>query len=242
MAYAWEYAYAHPPFNWLGNFSLSQWQALKAWISVRQGDIPAISMFHRIRAEQLRKTAGLLERYYQSVYPNEPSAYGQKLSPTFQKAVWQPGPDGHFNYASGDDHLPMIMVSRIKRGMKGMLQRDEDAVYGMNQVRCLIEKHEDWAQYAHDFTLQRATGPGSSPRTLSELLAKIDSSFANAAQLNLDTVLVDDVNAQAFYNGQPLKRVNQADDMTAWEKEQANHSPAGTPINLVDRGVIDPSS
>ena len=234
--YPWKYTYSGPPFNWLGTFSLSQWQAFKQWVGLRQGDMEKVSVFHRIRAEQLRKTAGVMERYYSSVYPQEPAPYSQKLAPTFQKTIWKPGVHGHFNYAPSDDHLPMVMVGRIKGQMQDMFQRDDEAVYYMNQVRCLIEKHEDLAQYAHDFT---QGGKGAAVMTLSDLLAKIDGYFAKP---EYKTVLVDDVNQGNMYKGEPYARVNQAEDMTQWELEQANHSSPDTPIWLVDRETIEPTT
>lgn len=226
MAYPWKYAHAGPPFNWLGNFSLSQWRAMQAWIGLRKDDLESISMFHRIRAEQLRKTAGILEEYYSAVYPGEPAAYAQKLAPTFQKPAWKPGPYGHFSFSYGDDQIPMVMVGRIKTRMKEMLQRDEDAVYYMNQVRCLIEKHEDWAQYAHDFVQPSSSADTVNPETLQTLLAKVNSYFS---QPEYQTVLVDDINQGNWYKGQPFGRVNQADTPTQWEARTGESQPIGFP-------------
>ena len=235
MAYHWKYTRAEPPFNFLGNFALSQWQAMQAWIGKRQDDMESISMFHRIRAEQLRKTAGILEKYYSTVYPKEPVAYAQKLTPTFQKPAWKPGPYGHFNFSYGDDQIPMVMVGRIKTKMTDMLQRDEDAVYYMNQVRCLIEKHEDLAQYTHDFVKPPPGVDATNPQTLQVLLAKINSYFSKP---EYQTVLVDDVNQGNMYKGQPYGRPNQAETPVQWELEQANHSSPDTPIGIMDSEPI----
>jgi len=232
--YPWKYGYAGPPFNWLGNFSMTQWQAMKKWAGLRQGDVGEVSTFHRIRAQQLRKTAGILEEYYSSVYPSEQGTYGEKLAPTFRKETWQPGEQGHFNYASGDDQLPMVLVGKVKRQMKEMLQRHEDAVYYMNQVRCLVEKHEDWAQYANDFVNPPADDDQGSPEGLQAILSKVDGYFSKP---EYQTVLVDDT---VLYKGQPYARVHPADPPTIFELEQVNHSPVGTPLGVVDRGQIDP--
>ena len=43
------------------------------------------------------------------------------------------------------------------------------------------------------------------------------------------------MNSGNMYKGEPYMRVNQAEDMTQWELEQANHSDPDTPIWLVDR-------
>lgn len=231
MSYPWKYAYPGPPFHWLGNFSLTQWTTFKTWANQRAADIPDVSTLHRIKAQQLRKTAGILEQYYSSVYPQEAGSYNETLAPTFQKPVWQPGQYGHFNYTPGDEQLPVVMVGRIKTRMKDMLQRHDDAVYYMNQIRCLIEKHEDWAQYQSDFA-QDPPGVTSNPTTLQELLSKVDSYFAKPEYQN---VLVDDT---TLYKGQPYYRVHPADPPTTWELEQANHSPAGTAIGIVDNEAI----
>ena len=236
MGYPWAYAYAGPPFHWLGSFSMSQWQAFKAWANQRIGDVKDISTLHRIKAEQLRKTAGVLERYYSSVYPKEQGSYGEKLAPTFQKAVWKPDEHGHFNYVPGDDQLPMVAVSRAKGQMKDMLQRHEDAVYLMNQVRCLIEKHEDWAQYASDFAQDPPAGStAANPTSLQQILSKVDGYFGRPEYQH---VLVDDT--KLLYKGQPYYRVHPADPPTQFELEQANHSPSSFPIGLVDKEKIDP--
>ncbi len=232
--YPWTYAYAGPPFHWLGNFSMSQWKAFKTWANQRVGDVKDISTLHRIKAEQLRKTAGVLEQYYSSVYPQEQGSYGEKLAPTFQKTVWKPNEHGHFDYLPGDDQLPMVMVGKAKGQMKDMLQRHEDAVYFMNQVRCLIEKHEDWAQYASDFA-QGSSGVPGNPVTLADILAKVDGYFTRPEYQH---VLVDDISN--LYKGQPYYRVHPADPPTQWELEQSNHSPSSFPIGLVDTEKIDP--
>ena len=230
--YDWKYGYPGPPFNWLGNFSKTQWTTFKTWAGQRSADIPNVSTFHRIRAQQLRKTAGVLEQYYSSVYPQEAGSYGETLAPTFQKEPWKPGQFGHFVYSSPDDQLPGVMVGRVKTQMKDMLQRHEDAVYAMNQIRCLIEKHEDWAQYQNDF-VQDPTGVTVDPETMQELLARVDSYFAKPEYAN---ALVDDTN---LYKGQPYFRVNFADPPTQWELEQANHSTPSTEIGFVDSDPID---
>lgn len=124
--------------------------------------------------------------------------------------------------------------------MQYIHEREDDAVFYMNQVRCLIEKNEDAAQYANDFLQDSpADSTGVNPRTLPELLTKINSYFAKP---EYQITLVDDVNSANLYKGQPYARVNQADDMTQWELEQANHSQPTTPINIVDRGVITPTT
>lgn len=225
---AFKYAYSHPPFNFLGRFTLSQWKSFQAWVALRQGNFPAISQFHQIRAQQLRKTAGLLEQYYST--QND-----QSLSPTFSKELFAPGANGHFSYHHDDDHIPMVMMGRIKTRFKEMLQRDEESVFAMNQVRCLIEKQEDAAQDNYDFTQPSNSKTNDNPQTLQPLLDKINSLFSKPEYVS---VLVDDVNAQNQYKGQPYYRVNQADTPTQWELEQANHGDANTPIAIKEQGGL----
>ena len=230
---AFQYAYTHPPFNFLGHFSKSQWNAFQAWVAARQGNFTGISQFYQIRAQQLRKTAGVLEQFYSTI--ND-----QSLAPTFSKTLWKPSENGHFTYPYDNDHLPMVMMGKVKTQFKEMLQRDEEAVFSMNQVRCLIEKNEDLAQYSNDFiqpaNATNATATSSAPETLQGLLAKINGYFSKPEYV---AVLVDDINS--LYKGQPYFRVNQADPPTIWELEQMNHSDPslGLPIAIKEQGAVE---
>jgi|ERR1700739_1298810 len=228
MASGFKYAYTHPPFNFLGHFTLSQWNAFQAWVNQRQGNFPNISLFYQIRAQQLRKSAGVLEQFYSTL--ND-----QQLSPTFSKTLWAPGPNGHFTYPYDDDHLPMVMMSKVKTRFKEMLQRDEEAVFNMNRVRCLIEKNEDMAQESNDFTKPANTTSNDNPETLQPLLAKINGYFAKPEYA---AVLVDDVNGNAQYQGQPYFRVNQADTPTPYELFLMNHSDPSVPIAIKEQGAV----
>jgi hypothetical protein len=230
MADSFTYAYAHPPFNFLGHFTASQWASFQQWVGARKGNLNDISVFYQIRAQQLRKTAGILEKFYSTL--ND-----QPLAPTFNKNLWKPGPHGHFSYPYDNDQIPMVAMGKIKKQFKEMLQRDEEAVFYMNQVRCLIEKNEDLAQYAHDFTLPTTNTSNSSPDTLQPLLAKINSYFSKPEYV---AVLVDDINK--LYKGQPYFRVNQSDTPTIWELEQMNHSDPSLniPIAIKEEGAVEP--
>ena len=104
MAFKFQYAYPGPPFNFLGTFTVSQREALNTWVNGRLGNFTGIELFYRIRAEQFRKTAGLLEAYYLTEDPDA-------LKPTFQKPAWQPGAQGHWVPAPRNDHIPMVYVS-----------------------------------------------------------------------------------------------------------------------------------
>jgi hypothetical protein len=225
-----KYAYAGPPFHFQGHFSASQWTAFQSWVGARQGDFPAISQFYQIRAQQLRKTAGVLEQYYSTL--ND-----QKLSPAFSKTLWKPGTNGHFTYSYDNDQLPSVMMGKIKTQFKEQLQRDEEGVFYMNQVRCLIEKNEDMAQFSNDFTQPANSTNNDTPTTLQPLLTKINSYFSKPEYA---AVLVDDVNN--LYKGQPYFRVNQADTPTQWELEQMNHTDPklGLPIAILEQGSVQP--
>jgi hypothetical protein len=217
----YKYAQAGPPFNFLGNFSETQRDNFKKWIDARKANFPAIALHHRMRAQQLRKTAGILEAFYANPQLND-----QVLTTTFVKPAWQPGANGHFNYAYREDHLPMITVSKIKVLFKEQLQRDEEGVFFMNHVRNIIESHEDNAQFANDAQSVNNTD------NLKALLASIDTYFGQAIY---EATLVKDQTDK--YKGQPRFRVHQLDEPTIWELEQMNHSPAGTAIAIKE---VDP--
>jgi hypothetical protein len=216
---AYKYAYAKPPFNFLGHHSASQKNAFKEWVDARTNNFTAIQFHHQMRAQQLRKTAGLLEQFY--LTKND-----QVLKPTFEKPSWQPGEHGHFNHIPEDDHIPMVTMSKIKTRFREQLQRDEDAVFHMNQVRYLIEKHEDAAQYSKEFL------DSNTKDNLKQLLADIENHFT---QPKYQTVLVDDISN--LYKGEPYFRVHAGDKPTQWELEQMNHSTPDAPISIKEREV-----
>src|SRR5271166_5832767 len=131
--------------------SQTQFGNLQTWVNARTGKFPpvqsngqaGIQLHYQIRAQQLRKLAGVLEQYAGTL--ND-----QKLTTAFQKEAWQPGPYGHFNYAPRQDHIPMVTASYLKNYMKPQFQRDDELWFSMNHVRTVIEKNEDQAQFAND--------------------------------------------------------------------------------------------
>lgn len=206
---AYKYAYAGPPFNFLGTFSETQKNTFKVWLNARLTKFPDIQTFYQIRANNLRKTAGVLEQWYQT-------SNDEKLAPTFNKVEWQPGPDGYFVPTPRNDHIPMVTVSQIKKLYKEQLDRQDESVFHMNHLRNLIEKTEDLAQYANDAMTQ-----------IPDLEQQVESLFAQA---QYQAVLVKDQTDQ--YAGQPRFRVNPLDAPTQYELEQHNRSVAGAPIRL----------
>jgi hypothetical protein len=214
--YPYKYAQKTAPFDFLGTFCVTQKAALKSWIAARKGNLGDIQKFHQIRAQQLRKSAGLLEEYY-AVYND------QMMTPTFKKDSWQPGPSGHFPSNVDNDHLPMVVMSKIKDRFKEQLQRDEEGMFSMNRIRCLIEKHEDAAQYANEAT------DSANTENIAALLASIDSYFNKP---EYTSVLVDDTLMYPAGGTQPYFRVNPFDTPTQFELEQMNHSAPGVPIKL----------
>ena len=135
-----KYAKVGPPFNFLGHLSLEQKTAFYSWLEARKDNFTGIKEFHQIRAQQLRKTAGLLESFYAS----------ESLKPSFEKASWQPGDSGYFPYAQRDDQQPAVAVQRIKERYKEQLQHHDEAVFQMNWLRNHIERQEDQAQFAYE--------------------------------------------------------------------------------------------
>ena len=198
---AYRYAYSGPPFNWLGNFSKTQWDSFQTWYGGNPaGRWNGIKLHYQIRAQQLRKTAGALEQFYQT-------ANDDKLSPTFGKAAWQPPTSGWFPYVQRDDQLPMVAMSSIKAYLKEQLQRQDDSVFHMNHVRNLIEKTEDKAQSAND----ASTG-------VPELIGQINGYFAIP---RFSAVLVNDqTDVYPAGSSNPRYRVKQLDNPTQFEQEQ----------------------
>lgn len=207
MADAFKYAYAGPPFNFLGTFTLSQKNAFESWVNDRTTNFPDIELFYRIRAYQLRKTAGVLEKQYANDDDNP-------LAPTFKKAAWQPGPQGHWVQGPRNDHVPMVYVSDVKSYMQAQFEATDEAVFIMNHLRTLIERNEDEAQYA-----------SMGAAAVAADLQKIDSLFT---QPQYQAVLVDDVNSANLYKGQPYFRTNPLDAPTTWELEQNSRTTDGT--------------
>lgn len=206
MAFAFKYAYPGPPFNFLGTFTLSQKNAFKSWVDARLPNFSDIETFYRIRAQQFRKTSGVLEKYY--------AGLSTPLTPTFSKTGWQPGAQGHFIGAPRNDHLPMVYVSDVKANMQPQFEFVDDAVFMMNHLRTIIERVEDEAQSA---SLAAAAVAAD--------IVQIENLFA---QPQYQGVLVDDVNTSNFYKGQPYFRVNALDAPTTWELEQQSRTTDGT--------------
>ena len=187
------YAQTGPPFNFLGNMSETQRNAFTAWISSQSQTLPAVQTFHQIRAQQLRKTGGLLEQFY--------AAAAVPLAPSFIKATWKPAMKGHFAYGYRNDHLPAMAVSNVKDYFRAKLVHMDDAVFHMNHLRTQVERHEDLAQYAND-------GVQKVPL----LMDRLQTMFG---QPEYQGCLVKDITDQ--YCGQARFRTNQFDTPTPWE-------------------------
>ncbi len=193
---AYEYAQTGPPFNFLGNLSETQKDAFSTWVTAQAATLPPVCTFHRIRAQQLRKTAGLLEKYYASGAAPDP------LAPSFIKESWKPDDAGHFPYAFRYDHEPAMVVAEVKEHFRSKLVTMDDGVFHLNQVRVLIEKQEDLAQYASEGQAKVAS-----------LMDRLETLFG---QPEYQATLVRDRTDQ--YQGEPRFRVHQLDQPTAWER------------------------
>jgi hypothetical protein len=195
------YANIGPPFNFLGHLSYSQKTSFETWINARTKNFTPIQQHHQMRAQQMRKTAGVLEKFYQQ-YWTEP------LAPNFRKGAWQPGPNGHFAYTYRNDHAPMVTVTGIKDNFKEQLNRQDEAVFAMNHVRTMIEMNEDNAQYANQATAETTTQ-----------LQALDNMFS---QPQFQAVLVQD--QSDTYQGVSRFRVSPLDPPTPWELAIANRT------------------
>jgi len=209
------YGYTGPPFNFLGHFCKTQFDAFTSWVNARTSRFPAIQQHYQIRAAQLRKTAGALERYYATL--ND-----EVLKPTFKKEPWKPGPQGHFNYPYRDDQLPMVAMGQIKDYMKDQFQRQDEAVFQMNHLRNVIEKTEDKAEKS----FLAANSTQWSNETVPSLITRLNGYFGVPAY---EAVLVNDQkNVYPKETTKPRFRVHQLDIPTQYEIEQATSAPAGT--------------
>lgn len=208
---AFKYARVGPPFNFLGHHTESQKNAFKDWVNTRAPKLAQVQVSNQIRAQQLRKTAGVLEKFYQT-------HSDEVLAPTFEKPVWKPGADGHFVYAAQNDHVPMVVMTRIKAKLQPQLERHDEAVFEMNRIRNLIERYEDHAQKAKD-----------APSELTDLFSQLETLFS---QPQYEAVLVKDVDQSNWYEGSPRYRVHALDEPTPWEKFINNH---GGPIQLKEK-------
>jgi len=234
------YALPGPPFNFLGHMSQTQFGNLQSWVNARAGKFPpiqnngqaGIQLHYQIRAQQLRKMAGVLEQYAATL--ND-----QKLTTAFQKEAWKPGPYGHFNYAYRDDHIPMTVMTYLKQYLKPQFQRDDELWFWMNHVRTMIEKNEDNAQFANDaVTSSTPTTSSFQMPTITALLNSISNYFA---QNQYQAVLVNDQTdtyGQGAANG-PRFRVHQFDAPTEWELERMNHSTPQTPILIKEPATVN---
>lgn len=219
MANSSLYGYTGPPFNFLGHHSQTQQTAFQNWVNARTAKLTAIQQFYQIRAAQLRKTAGALEQYYAT--QND-----ETLTPTFQKTSWQPGPQGHFPYPWRDDHLPMIAMAQIKDYMQDQFQRQDEAVFHMNQARNLVEKTEDNAEKAFE-ALNHPT------RSIPLLLQRINSYFQKP---EYDAVLINDIGDVYPTNSKQSRfRWHQLDPPTQWEIEQVGRADTpGATVSLTE--------
>jgi len=209
------YGYTGPPFNFLGHMSLTQNQAFNTWVRAREDNFTGIQQHFQIRAEQLRKTAGVQEKFYSTL--ND-----ELLQATFQKKPWKAGPQMHFNYPYRDDQLPMVAMGQIKDYMKEQFQRQDEGVFAMNHLRHVIEKTEDKAEKA----FQAMNPTQFTNDTVENLITAINGYFASP---EYEAVLVNDqTDTYPEGSSQPRFRVHQLDIPTQWEIQQMTLAPSNS--------------
>lgn len=169
-------------------------------------------LHYQIRAQQMRKTAGALEQFYQTVNDDP-------LAATFAKAAWQPPTTGYFQYAHRDDHLPAVTMGQIKTYLKDRLQRQDEAVFHMNHARNIIEKIEDKAQYQFDAKTQ-----------VPSLISQINDYFAIPRYAPV--LVKDQTDVYPANSTTPRYRVHELDNPTTWELEQHGRALPGGPVDL----------
>lgn len=198
------YVHQGPPFNFLGHFSETQLKAFEAWTTANGSKFSEIEVFYRARAQQLRKTAGLLEVFY--------AAKATPLRPSFVKGEWRPDAAGHFLPTTRDDRLPADAMAVIKDRFQDQLAADDEAVFRMNLLRVRFESYEDLAQEAHD-----------APAVVSAKLKDVKRYFADP---QYSGALVRD--KSDLYQGEPRYRVHPLDPPTAWERLNAGQQVPNT--------------
>lgn len=201
---SYKYANTGSPFNFLGRVSESQRDSFYEWIDKQSPLSPECSVWYQVRAQQLRKTAGILEHIYSK----------QELKPTFEKTSWKPGKDGHLTGNPDRNATPATVVSRIKQRFQPMLQRDDEAVFWMNWVRTQIERAED-----------AATMQAESKQDVDALKTELTALFDKP---EYESTLVKD--KTKLYKGEPYFRVNSLDEPTAWEKEHTGRGQTSSVI------------
>jgi hypothetical protein len=242
----YKYALPGPPFNFLGHFSQTQFGNLQTWVNARTKNFLPVQQHYQIRAQQLRKLAGVLEQFAgtttdQALSASVPQTFNRGSGYTaFPKEAWQPGPNGHFNYLPRVDHLPMVSMTYLKTYMKPQFQRDDELWFSINHVRTMIEKNEDNAQYANDAvtTSVPAANVFQLP-TVAALISELNTYFA---QNQYQAVLVKDQTdtyGVGAANG-PRFRVHTLDPPTQYELEQMNASNPQTPIQIKE--LVNPST
>lgn len=188
------YAHDGPPFKFSGTLTESQKGGLEKWVEDKQKHFEPISVFHQVRAHQLRKAAGLLEAFHAK----------QGLGPSLNKDPWQPGADGHFLTTPRDDQGPGNAVGAIKDRMQSIMALADTAQFRMNFLRARLEAHEDMAQEA----VEGAAYVSQKLQDLNRFFA--DPHYRAVCIRESDT-----------YEGEPRFRVHPLDPPTAWEKRMA---------------------
>src|SRR5271157_4156776 len=208
------YGYTGPPFNFLGNFCTTQWNAFQSYVGIAKVNLPAIQTHYQIRAAQLRRTSGVLEKFYMGGMP--------ALAPTFTKPIWKAGPNGWFSYVQRDDHLPMVATAQIKDILRDQFQWQDEGVFQMNQLRNLIEKNEDKAQKATEGT-----------SNIASLITAINGYF-NKPEYQA-ALVKDQTDLYPAGTTQPRFRIAQLDVPTQWEQEQHARASQGGSVDIKEQ-------
>lgn len=124
-------------FDFLGIMNQTQLDELVSWLDDRETTHREISEFWRMRSRQVRKTSGILERFYSS----------KGISSTFKKEVHQVGKD-FFLPNFGDDVEPANRMTDIKTPIKAQLRVGDEANFWINHIAATIERCDDLAQEA----------------------------------------------------------------------------------------------
>lgn len=131
---------SNPIFNFLGTLTDSDLNQLSNWLDSNYDNLVNYSYHFRIRAAQLRRTSGILEKYYNR----------KNITSTFVKDIYHPPLGGPSLLPLKDDIEPAKLTASIKQEFQDQIASYDDALFKINMLRKMIEDCEDKAQNAND--------------------------------------------------------------------------------------------
>jgi len=179
-------------FNFLGTLTESQKNDFISFINSYIQNLQDYKNFYKIRATQLRRSSSVLQEHLKSI--------DSSITPTFNKALFEEPQGGQQFVQDVDDRWPAKIVSEIKNNLIDIFKDRDDLIFQLNNVKLMIEKNEDKAQFYDDADTK-----------LNTLIAELEKLFNDPYY---DQALISDSNSTRF-------RVNSLQDKTDFEKSIA---------------------